>query len=105
MLAEALNAADHQNYPSGTRHGYAATISGDIGSFHHNLLAHNEGRNWSLGGGLDGDGNFAGRMDIFNNVVYNWDGRTTDGGAHEVNFVNNYYKPGPATLNGGKKLP
>ena len=103
MLAEALNAADHQNYPSGTRHGYAATISGDIGSFHHNLLAHNEGRNWSLGGGLDGDGNFAGRMDIFNNVVYNWDGRTTDGGAHEVNFVNNYYKPGPATLNGGKK--
>ena len=103
MLSEELNAADHQNYPSGTRHGYAATIRGDIGSFHHNLLAHNEGRNWSLGGGLDGDGNFAGRMDIFNNVVYNWDGRTTDGGAHEVNFVNNYYKPGPATLNGGKK--
>jgi hypothetical protein len=68
-----------------------------MGSFHHNLLAHCAGRNWSLAGGLDGDGNFAGRLDIFNNVVYNWDGRTTDGGAHEVNFVNNYYKPGPAT--------
>jgi hypothetical protein len=36
-------------------------------------------------------------LDIFNNVVYNWRSRTTDGGAHEVNFVNNYYKPGAAT--------
>lgn len=97
MLAEALNVADHQNYPAGTGHGYAATIGGDIGSFHHNLLAHNEGRNWSLGGGLDGDGAYAGRLDIFNNVVYNWEGRATDGGAHEVNFVGNYYKEGAAT--------
>src|SRR5690606_19581097 len=56
--------------------------------------AHNYGRNWSLGGGLDGNGYLAGRLDITNNVVYNWGGRTTDGGAHEVNFVNNYYKPG-----------
>ena len=30
-------------------------------------------------------------------VVYNWKHRTTDGGAREVNFVNNYYKPGPAS--------
>ncbi len=97
LIAEALNVAGHDNYGPGTRHGYAASISGDIGSFHHNLLAHNEGRNWSLAGGLDGDNNFAGRLDIFNNVVYNWRSRTTDGGAHEVNFVNNYYKPGPAT--------
>ncbi|WP_024462207.1 polysaccharide lyase family 1 protein [Marinimicrobium sp. LS-A18] len=97
LIAEALNVAGHDNYPSGTRHGYAASISGDIGSFHHNLLAHNEGRNWSLAGGLDGNGDYAGRLDIFNNVVYNWRSRTTDGGAHEVNFVNNYYKPGPAT--------
>lgn len=97
LIAEALNVAGHSNYPEGTAHGYAASISGDIGSFHHNLLAHNAGRNWSLAGGLDGDGNYAGRLDIFNNVVYNWDNRTTDGGAHEVNFVNNFYKPGPAT--------
>ncbi len=97
LISEALNIAGHQNYPAGTAHGYAATIGGDIGSFHHNLLAHNEGRNWSLGGGLDGSGNFAGRLDITNNVVYNWRGRTTDGGAMEVNFVNNYYKPGAAT--------
>ena len=97
LISEALNVADHQNYPAGTGHGYAATIGGDIGSFHHNLLAHNEGRNWSLGGGLDGNGYYAGRLDIFNNVVYNWEGRVTDGGAHEVNFVGNYYKAGAAS--------
>jgi hypothetical protein len=97
MIAEALNVAGHQNYPAGTAHGYAATIGGYIGSFHHNLLAHCEGRNWSLGGGLDGNGYYSGKLDIRNNVVYNWGGRTTDGGAHEVNFVNNYYKPGAAS--------
>jgi len=96
MVTEALNVAGHKNYPEGKAHGFAGTISGDVGSIHHNLLAHNNGRNWSLGGGLDGAGYMAGRMDIFNNVVYNWDGRTTDGGVHEANFVNNYYKRGPA---------
>lgn len=97
LISEALNVAGHQKYPAGTAHGYAATIGGNIGSFHHNLLAHCEGRNWSLGGGLDGSGYYAGKLDIRNNVVYNWGGRTTDGGAFEVNFVNNYYKPGAAS--------
>lgn len=99
LISEALNDAGHQHYAPGTQHGYAASIGGDIGSFHHNLLANNAGRNWSLAGGLDKTkGNsYAGRLDIRNNVVYNWKHRTTDGGAHEVNFVNNYYKPGPAT--------
>lgn len=97
LISEALNAAGHQNYPPGTEHGYAATIGGDIGSFHHNLLAHNYGRNWSLGGGLDANAYYAGRLDITNNVVYNWGSRATDGGAYEVNFVNNYYKPGAGT--------
>ena len=53
---------------------------------------------WPLvGGGLDGSGYYAGKLDIFNNVVYNWRSRTTDGGAHQVNFVNNYYKAGAAS--------
>ena len=97
MISEALGIAGHRNYSAGTNHGYAATIGGDIGSFHHNLLAHCEGRNWSMGGGTDANGEYAGRLDIFNNVVYNWHGRTTDGGAHEVNFVGNYYKMGADT--------
>ena len=98
LISEALNAAGHKKYPPGTQHGYAASIGGDIGSFHHNLLAHCAGRNWSLAGGLSKPKNeYAGRLDLRNNVVYNWKSRATDGGAHEVNFVNNYYKPGPAT--------
>lgn len=96
MISEALGIAGHRNYDEGTNHGYAATIGGDIGSFHHNLLADCEGRNWSMGGGTDANGEYAGRLDIFNNVVYNWHKRTTDGGAHEVNFVGNYYKCGAA---------
>ncbi len=97
LISEALNIAGHQNYLAGTAHGYAASVGGDVASLHHNLLAHNEGRNWSMAGGLDAAANFAGRLDIFNNVVYNWGHRTTDGGAHEVNFVANYYKPGAAS--------
>lgn len=97
LISEPLNRAGHKNYPIGTAHGYAGSIGGDIGSFHHNLLAHCYGRNWSLAGGLDANGYYKGRLDIFNNVVYNWGTRTTDGGAHEVNFVANYYKPGVET--------
>ena len=97
LISEALNDAGHKNYKPGTQHGYAASIGGDVGSFHHNLLAHNSGRNWSLAGGLDGSGRHAGSLDLRNNVVYNWQNRATDGGAAQVNFVGNYYKPGPAT--------
>lgn len=98
LISEALNEAGHKKYPPGTQHGYAASIGGDIGSFHHNLLAHCAGRNWSLAGGLTkSNSHYAGRLDLRNNVVYNWSKRATDGGAHEVNFVNNYYQPGPAT--------
>lgn len=97
LISEALNVAGHDKYPAGKCTVSQRTIGGDIGSFHHNLLAHNQGRNWSIGGGLNGDGYYTGRLDITNNVVYNWGGRTTDGGANEVNFVNNYYKPGVST--------
>ncbi len=97
LISEALNVAGHRKYEPGKQHGYAASIGGDIGSFHHNLLAHCSGRNWSLAGGLDKATRHAGRLDLRNNVVYNWGHRTTDGGAKEVQFVNNYYKPGPAS--------
>ena len=38
-----------------------------------------------------------GGLDLFNNVCYNWNARTTDGNCHAVNFVNNYYKMGEDT--------
>ncbi|MCR4852101.1 MAG: hypothetical protein K5893_00740 [Prevotella sp.] len=105
MISEALNYCGHSHYAeegSLVSHGYAATIGGGemgslCGSYHHNLLAHCEGRNWSLSGGLDGGGYYDGHHDVFNNVVYNWGSRATDGGTHELNFVNNFYKKGPAS--------
>ena len=97
LISEALNVAGHAKYTEGKGHGYAGSISGDIGSFHHSLLAHNAGRNWSLAGGIDQANRHSGQLDIRNMIVYNWKDRTTDGGAKHVQFVNNYYKPGPAS--------
>ena len=97
IISEALGITGHKNYADGTNHGYAATIDGQKGSWHHNLLVNCEGRNWSMGGGMDGNNRPIGGLDLFNNVCYNWYGRTTDGNCHAVNFVNNYYKMGPDT--------
>ena len=97
IISEALGITGHKNYADGTNHGYAATIDGRIGSWHHNLLVNCEGRNWSMGGGMDGNNRPIGGLDLFNNVVYNWHNRTTDGNCHAVNFVNNYYKMGTDT--------
>lgn len=98
LIAEALNLSVHSHYVgTGKGHSFAGSISGDVGSFHHNLLANCAGRNWSLAGGLDNSGRIAGRLDIRNNVVFNWEHRTTDGGCKEINFVNNFYIPGPAS--------
>ena len=97
LIGEALNIANHRKYQAGKGHSFAASISGDIGSFHHNLLVHCAGRNWSLAGGLNRGGKFAGRLDIRNNVVYNWQHRTNDGGVKALNLVNNLYLPGPTS--------
>ena len=100
-IFEALGITGHKKYADGTNHGYAATIDGQRGSWHHNMLINCEGRNWSMGGGMDGQNRPIGGLDLFNNVCYNWHARTTDGNCHAVNFVNNYYKMGPDT---SKKL-
>ena len=96
-IFEALGITGHKNYSDGTNHGYAATIDGQKGSWHHNMLLNCEGRNWSMGGGMDGQNRPIGGLDLFNNVCYNWHNRTTDGNCHAVNFVNNYYKMGADT--------
>jgi len=98
IVSEALHhsyhfkAGDRKKYET---HSFAASVSGNIGSLHHNLLAHCTDRNWSLAGGYNLAGQYDGYLDIRNNVVYNWLKRTTDGGVMRCNFVNNYYKPYP----------
>ena len=98
IIGESLNNSVHYNANDRSdveRHAFAASIGGFTGSFHHNLLINNTGRNWSLAGAMEQDGvTYGGQVDIRNNVVYNWRDRTTDGGARRVQFVNNYYKAG-----------
>lgn len=101
IIGESLNNSVHYDANDRTkveRHAFAASIGGFTGSFHHNLLINNTGRNWSLAGAMEQDGvTYGGQLDISNNVVYNWKDRTTDGGARRVQFVNNYYKAGPVS--------
>lgn len=101
IIAESLNNSVHYDANDRTqteRHAFAASISGDVGSFHHNLLIHCTDRNWSLAGGLAQDvKSYQGSLDLTNNVIYNWRNRTTDGGIGRVQFVNNYYKMGPVS--------
>ncbi len=85
-------------------HGYGGNWGGAGASYHHNLLAHHGSRTPRLGPrpGTQLDE----RMDLRNNVIYNYAGEGCYGGeAMTVNIVNNYYKPGPATdaINEGKQ--
>ena len=96
IISEPLNMSIH---PKGNPHGYAASIGGDRASFHHNLFANAAGRNPSVAGFQGGNEVF----DFSNNLVFNWKHRTCDGKPVNLNFVANYYKPGPATRKNVKR--
>ncbi|ADY54248.1 pectate lyase [Pseudopedobacter saltans DSM 12145] len=74
-------------------HGFGGIWGGCGATFHHNLIAHNSSRNPRFAS----DG--CNPVDFRNNVVYNWGYKSAYGGGrgNKVNFVANYYKPGPAT--------
>lgn len=82
-------------------HGYGGNWGGSGASYHHNLLAHHGSRAPRLGPRPSTQADE--RMDLRNNVIYNWGGEGCYGGeGMNVNIVNNYYKPGPATPTGAK---
>lgn len=75
------------------KHGYGGLWGGPGGSFHHNLLAHHSSRNPRASGNEQ-----SGLLDFRNNVVYNWGFNSAYGGElWPRNWINNYYKAGPAT--------
>lgn len=79
-------------------HGYGGIWGGKNASFHHNLLAHHDSRNPRLGESAGSSFALTDLVDLRNNVIYNWQGNSAYGGeAMNVNIVNCYYKPGPAT--------
>lgn len=80
-------------------HGYGGVWGGKNASFHHNLLASHDSRNPRLGEYANDAFALTDLVDLRNNVVYNWGGNSCYGGeAMNVNIVNCYYKPGPATV-------
>lgn len=72
-------------------HAFGSTLGGENCTFMRNLWADNTGRNPSVG--------WNGIFNFVNNVVFNWVHRSSDGGDYRAcfNFINNYFKPGPAT--------
>lgn len=92
LVSQSLQDAGH----SKGAHGYGGNWGGSGASFHHNLMAHHESRVPRLGPRYTTQ--LDERMDMRNNVLYNYCGNGCYGGeAMNVNIVNNYYKPGPGT--------
>ena len=92
ISSQSLRNAGHEKGP----HGYGGIWGGSGASYHHNLMVHHDSRTPRFGPrtGTQTDE----RMDMRNNVIYNWAGSGCYGGeGMNVNCVNNYYKPGPGT--------
>lgn len=99
IFAEGLYDAGHGK---GAR-SYGAVLGGKTATYHHNLLAHNYNRSPRFGATTKND--VVMLLDFVNNVNYNFgkknacyggDNRQGSSGLFQLNFVNNYYKHGPA---------
>ncbi|HEY7089114.1 MAG TPA: hypothetical protein VH518_13550 [Tepidisphaeraceae bacterium] len=88
IISEALHDAVHPG------HGFAATLGGVNTTYHHNLIANCPGRNPSIAGNNDFQ---TINLDFRNNVIFNYQERVIDGKPSSINFVGNYYKPGPSS--------
>lgn len=105
LLSEGLYSSYN---PKGAR-SYGCQWGGQYASYHHNLFAHNVSRSPRINGCRAHD--TTALQDFRNNVIYNWgNSNAIYGGEVEIadsenpgkarctiNWINNYYKPGPAT--------
>lgn len=99
IASEGLYSAGHAK---GNR-GYGGVWGGQYATYHHNLIANQNARATRFSGARAHD--TVARVDYTNNVIYNWANWQAaaggaieiEGGASQINLVNNYYKPGPAT--------
>ncbi|MFL1012127.1 pectate lyase family protein [Flavisericum labens] len=98
IVHEGLYASGHSK---GAR-SYGIQWGGQHATYHHNLLAHNNSRTPRFNGSKHHDKNV--KYEYVNNVNYNW-GKANSAygayieiadGSYNCNFINNYYKPGPA---------
>ncbi|WP_350274359.1 Ig-like domain-containing protein [Kribbella sp. HUAS MG21] len=92
IVSEGLALSTHPK----NRHGYGGIWGGERNTYHHNLIAHQGGRQPRFGytEGINLE------VDHYNNVVYDHGYTSVYGGewANGINIMNNFYKPGPTTL-------
>ena len=100
IISNSLNTSVH----SKGMHGYGGIWGGENASFHHNLISSHYSRMPRIGTSATVHSykdhpDSESLTDIRNNVFYNWGNRAGYGGENKVrvNFVNNYYKKGPAS--------
>jgi hypothetical protein len=105
IVSEPLNYSYHFE-AGGTdyqEHGYGGIWGARKASFHHNVIAHAKGRMPRFAGSSTYPPGTVGQENVnfYNNVVYNWQAYSTNGGeGGNYNIINNYYKYGPNTSAG-----
>lgn len=105
LISEPLNYSYHfeKGDTDWEKHGYGGIWGGAHLSAHHNLFAHCVSRNPRFNGARLGS--TAEFVDFRNNVIYNWQKKSTYGGeSGTYNMVNNFYKPGPSTEKSAKNI-
>lgn len=94
----------YESYHDKGKRSYGTQWGGQYASYHHNLIAHAHSRAPRVNGSRTKN-DLEAVTDHVNNVIYNWGKKnsvyggevTTVGGKCWTNWVNNYYKPGPAS--------
>lgn len=106
IVSEAL----HHSVHSEGAHSMGAMWGGINMTAHHNLLASNHSRNPMIPTGASTTTYYNASdtdsiVNIRNNVIYNWGGEGYGAqNGTRVNFIGNYYRPGPGTRESSKKL-
>jgi len=89
IASHSLHNSGHKKGP----HGYGGNWGGSGASYHHNLMANHTSRTPRLGPSPNTQTDE--RMDLRNNVIYNYGSNGCYGGeGMTVNIVNNYFRPG-----------